>query len=98
MNWKSNIIDLNMEDDAQAIEQGIEQERELFQLIRTRRGKLGFLTRKHNEIETCIRAGESKEVVTGNMETFNHHLEEFMELQVSVQSLLNEDEREADHT
>ena len=70
-----------------------------FKLLRTRRGKLSFLTRKRNEIETCIQAGESKEVVSKHMETFNHYLEKFMELQVSVQNLIvSEDEREADHT
>lgn len=81
-----------MEDEA------IEKERELFKLIASRRGKLGFLTRKRNEIKSFIDARESKQLVSEHMHAFNKYLEQFMELQVAVQSLLvDEDEREADH-
>lgn len=74
------------------------KERELFNRIKLRRGKFGVLTRKRNKINSLIDAGESKTFINEHMETFNKHLEDFIELQVSVQSLLNEDERETDHS
>lgn len=78
--------------------EAIEKEREVFRLIAKRRGKLGFLTQKENGIKSFIYAGESKQLVSEHMETFNKYLEQFMELQVAMQSLLvNEYEREADH-
>lgn len=77
----------------------IEKERELFKLINKRRGKLSALTRKRNEIDAYIEAGESKQVVSEHMDLLNTYLEQFMQLQVDVQKFLeNEDEREADHT
>ena len=76
----------------------VEKERELFKLINTKRGKLGVLTRKRNEIETLKEAREPKQLICEHMDLFNKYLEQFMELQVAVQSALgNEEERESDH-
>lgn len=77
-------------------EKAIMDERELFKLLASRRGKLGALTRKQNEINAAIEAGENKETVAKHVETFNSVLADFMELEVSVQSLLDDDEKEAD--
>lgn len=79
-------------------EQDIAEERELFKLIATRRGKLGALTRKRNEVNKLIEAGQDKETVMKQIDLFDGSLAEFMSLQVSVQSLLKDEcEREADH-
>ncbi len=78
--------------------EGMEEER-FFKLLAKRRGKLGALTRKQNEINNLIEAGENKETVIVQVEKFNCILAEFMELQVAVQSLLKDpDEKEADHS
>lgn len=78
--------------------EGKEEER-FFKLLAKRRGKLGALTRKQNEINNLIEAGENKETVIVQVEKFNCILAEFMELQVAVQSLLKDpDEKEADHS
>lgn len=73
-------------------------ERKLLKLIGTRRGKLGALTRKSNDIKSLIDDDGNKEIVDSHVEAFNALLAEFMELQVSVQSILPEEEREADHS
>ena len=74
------------------------KEREVLSLIKKRSGKLGALTRKRNEIHTLIDNGENTTVIEEHMKVYNRFLEEFMDVQVAVQSLLNEDERESDHT
>ncbi len=78
--------------------EGKEEER-FFKLLAKRRGKLGALTQKQNEINNLIEAGENKETVIVQVEKFNCILAEFMELQVAVQSLLKDpDEKELDHS
>lgn len=78
-------------------DEGFQKERELFNLIKRRRAKLGVLTRKRNDIHALIDAGELKPSIDEHMKTFNNYLAEFMELQSSVQRLLNDDEKETDH-
>lgn len=71
----------------------------LIKTIASRRGKLGVLTRKKNEINNLLEAGENKETINKHVEVFNNCLGDFMELQVAVQNLLSsEEEKEADHT
>lgn len=65
-------------------------------MIATRRGKLGVLTRKRNEIDSLIKAEESKDTISKHLESFNTFFAEFTDIHVSVQSLLNEDEKETD--
>ncbi|MED6234478.1 hypothetical protein ATANTOWER_031126, partial [Ataeniobius toweri] len=77
--------------------EGIQKERELFNLIKKRRAKLGVLTRKRNDIHVLIDAGESKLSIDEHMKTFNNYLGEFMDLQSSVQRLLSNEEKEIDH-
>lgn len=70
-----------------------------FKLLAKRRGKLGALKQKQNEIDNLIEAGESKEAVDVQVEKFYCILAEFMNLQVAVQSLLKDpDEKEAHHS
>lgn len=52
-------------------EKAIMDEKELFKLLASRRGKLGALKRKRNEINAAIEAGENKETVAKHVETFN---------------------------
>lgn len=71
------------------------EEESFFNLLAKRRA----LTRKQNEINNIIEAGEIKETVNDQVERFNCILAEFMDLQVAVQSLLiDPDEKEADHS
>ena len=73
------------------------EEKVLFKLIATRRGKLGVLTRKRNEIDSHMQSGQPKESVKPLVTAFQGYLEEFVSLQPSVQqSLKDEHEREAD--
>lgn len=67
-------------------------------MIKKRRAKLGVLTKKQNDINALIDAGESKASIDEHMKTFNDYLGEFMDLQTSVQKLLNDDEKETDHS
>ena len=70
----------------------------LIKTMASRRGKLVVVTRKKNEMNHVLEAGESKETVNKHVGAFNKYLEEFVELQVSVQNLLSsEEEQEADH-
>ena len=71
----------------------------LIKAIASRRGKLGVLTHKNNEINALLEIGESKENVRKHAEALNKYLEEFIELQNTVQNLLSsEEEKEADNT
>ncbi|KAK0142765.1 hypothetical protein N1851_019297 [Merluccius polli] len=79
-------------------DQGVDPERKLLQTIKSRKGKLGALTRKKNEVLHMIKTNEDKENVSKHLDTFNKLLTNFMDLQVDVQSLLEVDEREVDHT
>lgn len=73
-------------------------EMSLIKIMVSRRGKLGVLTRKRNEINSMLEAGESREIINKHVDAFNNYLGEFTDLQVSVQNLFsNEAEREADH-
>ena len=73
------------------------EEKVLFKLIATRRGKLGVLTRKINEIDNLIKHGLPKETVKELVTAFQGYLEDFANLQASVQHLLKDEyEKEAD--
>ncbi|KAL6468386.1 hypothetical protein MHYP_G00240630 [Metynnis hypsauchen] len=80
-----------------ASERLVEEEKRLFKLIASRRGKLGVLTRKRNEINALFESGEEKEAIAKHVEQFCTYLAEFAALHESVRSLLGADEREADH-
>lgn len=74
----------------------VEKEKKLFDLIGTCRGKLGIPTWKHNKIDDLMQAGNTKEVVKQLVIGLIHYLEEFEELQETVQSLLLDVEKEHD--
>lgn len=77
--------------------QNEEEAKKLFKLLGTRRGKLGVLTRKKNEINVLIEAAQDKETVLKQIRLFEGYFSEFKELQVAVQSLLKDEyEMEAD--
>ena len=57
--------------------------------IASRRGKLSVLTRKKNEINALLEIGESNENVCKHAEVLNKYMEEFIELQNTVQNLLS---------
>ncbi|TKS65758.1 hypothetical protein D9C73_028515 [Collichthys lucidus] len=78
-------------------EEDYERERELSKFIGSRRGKLGALTRKRNEINVLIESGEDNQTIIRQLELFDKSLNEFYNIQATVQSLMtDEDEREAD--
>ena len=79
------------------IDQVVDPEMKLLQTIKSRRGRLGAATRKKNEVLHMMKTNEDKENVSKHVDTFNELLKNFMDLQVDVQSLLEADEREADH-
>lgn len=74
----------------------VEKEKKLFDLIGTCWGKLGIPTWKHNKIDDLMQAGNTKEVVKQLVIGLIHYLEEFEELQETVQSLLLDVEKEHD--
>lgn len=74
-------------------DEGIQKEQELFNLIKRRRAKLGILTRKRNDINALIDAGELKASIDEHMKMINNHLGDFTDFQTSVQSLLNDEEK-----
>ena len=73
-----------------------EKERTLFKLIGTRRGRLGVLTRKRNEIAALMEAGDTREEVQESVLKFLRFFKGFIELQETIQALLPEDEKEHD--
>lgn len=87
----------NTEEENLVERQHMEAERKLLQLIGSRRGKLGYLTKKRNEIDALITAGEDKENVLKQIDILERSFNEFKELQDTVQSLMKDEyEREAD--
>lgn len=85
-----------MQEQGQREEEELEKEKKLFKLIGSRRGKLGVLTRKRNEINALLEAGETKDEVQTELSDFLNHLSQFESLQESVQSLLPDEEKEHD--
>lgn len=83
--------------DEETVEQDSSEEKQLFKLIATRRGKLGVLTRKRNEINSLIEAGQDKETVRRQVNSFDGFFAEFISLQATVQQLIKDEyEKEAD--
>ena len=72
------------------------EEQELSQSMGTRRGKLGVLTRKRNEINALMEAGDTKEEVQKLAWECLKYMEEFAFLQRYVQDLLPDEEKEHD--
>ena len=73
-----------------------EKERTLSKLIGTRRGRLGVLTRKRNEITALMEAGDTREEVQESVLKLLRFFKGFIELQETIQALLPEDEEEHD--
>lgn len=53
------------------------------------------MTRKKNEIINIVEMNEEKDVVQRHLGLFHELVEQFKELQVAVQSLLNAEEKES---
>lgn len=87
------MAELNVDD----VQEAVEEEEKLYQLIRSRRGKLGALLRKRNEIDALIEGGGAKEEVEHALSHFIRFLDDFVEVHEQVQSLLTEEERDGDH-
>lgn len=69
----------------------------MFKLIVTHIGKLR-VTRKKNEINALLEAGDTKDEVQTELADFLKHLNQFETLQESVQTLLSNEEKEQDRS